>query len=82
MSTMTKNELRNLYTNQIHVDKIRTDNEIMPQIHFKQQLTVLALVKTMLEIINVKGSSSMDDETRKQFPMITKEIIFLAEHIQ
>ena len=49
---------------------------------FKQQLTVLTLVKTMLEIITIKKGPTMDKETREQFPIIAKEIILLAEQTQ
>lgn len=80
MSTMAKNELRN--ANYIQSDKIKMGNNTVPEIHFQQQLTVSILIKTMLEIIKIKKSPSMDDETRRQFPAIAREIVFLAEHAQ
>jgi hypothetical protein len=80
MSTTTKNGLRNSYTKQIRVDRVQTKNTSW--IDFGQKLTVSTLVKTMLEIIKVKKSQNMDEETRKQFPAIAKEIILLAEQTQ
>lgn len=47
-----------------------------------EQLTVSAVVNTMLEIIKVKKSHNMDEETRKQFPCIAQEIMLLAEQTQ
>jgi hypothetical protein len=49
---------------------------------YQVPLTVSAIIKTLLEIINIKKSQSMDEETRKQFPVIAKEIILLAEQTQ
>ena len=48
----------------------------------RQQLTVSTVVKTMLEIISIKSGNTMDKETQRQFPMIAKEIILLAEQTQ
>ena len=50
--------------------------------NFVQQLTVSTMIKTMLEIIKVKKSHTMDKATREQFPLIAKEIILLAEQTQ
>jgi hypothetical protein len=49
---------------------------------FVNLLTVSTVVKTMLEIIKIKKIHIMDKETIKQFPMIAKVIILLAEQTQ
>ena len=46
---------------------------------FASALTVATMIKTMLEIIKIKKSDTMDRETQKQFPVIAHEIILLAE---
>jgi hypothetical protein len=72
MSITTTKQLGNL----------RSQTDIGMGTDFVQQLTVLTMVKTLLEIIEVKKGDIMDKETRKQFPMIAKEIILLAEQTQ
>ena len=49
---------------------------------FVLPLTISAMVQTMLEIIRIKKKYVMDEETKKQFPMIAKGIILLAEQTQ
>lgn len=44
--------------------------------------TISTMVKTMLEIIRIKKRYVMDKETKRQFPMIVKGIILLAEQTQ
>ncbi len=82
MSITTTKELRNSHAKQLPVDKAQISKETTTGIDFRQQLTVSAIIKTMLEIINIKKSHGMDEETRKQFPKIAKEIILLAEQTQ
>jgi hypothetical protein len=69
-----------------HVKRIKTSNLQIVKESSKendfQQLTVSTIIKTMLEIIIIKKNTSMDEETRKQFPAIAKEIIFLSEQAQ
>ncbi len=81
MSTMTKNELRNTLKH-IQMEKTQIENDDTLGISYQPQPSVSVLIKTMLEIIKIKKSSSMDEETRRQFPMIAKEIILLAEQTQ
>ena len=82
MSITATKELRNSHAKQIHVDKTQISKDPTTGIDFRQELTVSAIIKTMLEIINIKKNHSMDEETRKQFPKIAKEIILLAEQTQ
>lgn len=78
---MTKNELRNTLKH-IQMEKTQIENDDTLGISYQPQPSVSVLIKTMLDIIKIKKSSSMDEETRRQFPMIAKEIILLAEQIQ
>ena len=49
---------------------------------FVHMPTVSTMVKTMLEIIMIKKRHVMDEETKRQFPVIAKGIILLAEQTQ
>ena len=71
MSIATTKQLENLQT----LADVNTGNDM-------QHLTVLTIVKTMLEIIKIKSVNIMDEGTQEQFPMIANEIILLAEHTQ
>ncbi len=82
MSITTINDFRKSRIKQMHQDKVQIRNETDANIDLEQQLTVSTIIKTMLEIIKVKKNPSMDEETRKRFPMIAKEIILLAEQTQ
>ena len=72
MSIRATKKLRNL--------QCQTDSDVMSC--SVRPLTVLTLIKTMLEIIKIKKGHIMDKKTREQFPMIAKEIILLAEQTQ
>lgn len=80
MSIMTTEEYCS-HAKKLHVGKVKIVKETAKAIDFPQ-LTVSTIVKTMLEIIKVQRSDSMDDEAKKQFPVIAKEIILLAEQTQ
>ncbi|HXX05332.1 MAG TPA: hypothetical protein VEJ68_00755 [Candidatus Bathyarchaeia archaeon] len=56
-----------------------SQTELNTESDFASALTVSTMIKTMLEIINIKKSDNMDVETKKQFPVIAHEIILLAE---
>ena len=71
MSIATTKQLENLQT----LTDVNAGNDM-------QRLTVLTIVKTMLEIIKIKNINIMDECTQEQFPMIANEIILLAEHTQ
>ncbi len=71
MSIITTNETREMFR--------QTDVDLPG---FGPQLTVLTMIKTMLEIIKIKKAHTMDKDAKKQFPLIAKEIIFLAEQTQ
>ena len=71
MSIATTKQLENLQT----LADVNAGNDM-------QHLTVLTIVKTMLEIIKIKSVNIMDEGTQEQFPMIANEIILLAEHTQ
>ena len=58
----------------------QTDNGA--NLNFVPPLTIAAMVKTMLEIISTKKGYAMDEETKRQFPVIAKGIILLAEQTQ
>jgi hypothetical protein len=79
MSITTTNEPRNLG---MRVNKTPTSRHGVVEIDIELPLTVPAMVKTMLEIIKVKKFHSMDEETKKQFPVFAKEILLLAEQTQ
>ena len=72
MSTTTTKQVENLSD---QIDTIIGADNVQP-------LTVLTMVKTMLEIIKIKKDHMMDIETRQKFPVIAKEIILLAEQTQ
>ena len=64
------------------LENLQTQTDVNLKSEYVQQLTVLTMVKTMLEIITIKSINSMDKDAREQFPMIAKEIILLAEQTQ
>jgi len=71
MSIMTTHETRNT---------IKQTDLDLPD--YAQQLTVSTMIKTMLEVIKVKNANTMDKDTKRQFPLIAREIILLAEQTQ
>ena len=64
------------------LENLQTQTDVNMKDEYVQQLTILTMVKTMLEVITIKSINSMDKDTREQFPMIAKEIILLVEQTQ
>lgn len=82
MSITTTNELRNSQIKQRRAKTAEIGMDAELEIRYEIPLTVSVMVKTLLEIIKVKKDHTMDEETRKQFPAIAKEINLLAEQTQ
>jgi hypothetical protein len=81
MSITTTNEIENSHIKQRQMDEGQ-DSKETTTLDFGRQMTVSGMIKTMLEIIKVKNTNNMDEETKRQFPAIAREIILLAEQTQ